>query len=158
MTEAEALQRIREIAERAAREAASPRPDVGRETSDPAPTPSPAADRPAPPKPERLPPRHWSDTERDQELAAGAPLRLQLEAGDLAARETACARLRKLLADGQWHSALELVDVAGLRYGGRLHELRRGLDGGPPLDVESQARQQGRRQVWAYRAANARRA
>lgn len=30
----------------------------------------------------------------------------------MAARESACARLRTLLADGAWHSALEFVDAA----------------------------------------------
>jgi hypothetical protein len=80
---------------------------------------------------------------------------LQLEMGDLAARGNACSRLRRLLADGKWHSALELVEVGGLRYGGRLHEIRRGLDGAPALDVEAEAREHRGRQVWWYRAAPA---
>jgi len=75
--------------------------------------------------------------------------------GEITARRTACTRLRKLLADGRWHSALELVEVGGLRYGGRLHEIRRGQDGAPALDVECEAREQGGRQVWFYRAARA---
>lgn len=130
--------RIRELAERAARAADE------------------AARRAPPPPP---PPVHWTEaTERDEEPSAvpvtshGTP-RLQLEAGDVAARGSACARLRALLADGRWHSALELVDAGGLRYGGRLHEIRRGLDGEPALDVEAEAREHGRRQVWHYRAA-----
>ncbi len=129
------LERIREIARRA-RDAA------------------PAA--PAAPVP------HWqqqaeerSQAAREAALEQPAPLaRLQLEAGEIVARDTACARLRALLADGLAHSAFELVDVAGLRYGGRLHELRRGLDGKPPLDVTGEPRQHGARLVWFYRLAS----
>lgn len=124
-SDAETLARIREIAERAAREATPGEPE-------PLPTAEPLV--------------HWQ--ERVEDRAA-----LSLEAGDLAARETACARLRTLLGDRAWHSALELVDVAGLRYGGRLFELRRGLDGGPALDVEGEARAHGNRTVWWYRIA-----
>jgi hypothetical protein len=50
-----------------------------------------------------------------------------------------CERLRGLLADGKWHLAAELRDVAGWRYGARLYEVRRGEDGGPPLTVEVRA-------------------
>lgn len=55
-----------------------------------------------------------------------------------------------------WHSALELVEVGGLRYGGRLHEIRRGQDGAPALEVEAEARPQNGRTVWWYRAAPSR--
>lgn len=79
--------------------------------------------------------------------------RLQLEAAEVTARATACSRLRELLADGAWHSALELVEAGGLRYGGRLHEIRRGLDGALPLDVEGEARELNRRALWFYRLA-----
>jgi hypothetical protein len=114
--------------------------------------------------------RHWSElAERESEAeeataAAREPARsvgsgrsrLSLEMGEVSARETACARLRKLLADGAWHSALELQEVAGFRYGGRLFELRRGDDGGPALDVEAEARAGGARQLWWYRVAPSR--
>ncbi len=46
------------------------------------------------------------------------------------------AALRLLLDDGRWHTAEELRRLVGWRYGARLHELRRGEDGGPPLTVE----------------------
>lgn len=36
-----------------------------------------------------------------------------------------------ILSDGRWHSALELIEVGGIRAGARVHELRRGEDGGP---------------------------
>ncbi len=97
--------------------------------------------------------RHWSEPGEERDRGEDVePSSLQREAGDVTARENARARLRKLLADGRWHSALELVDVGGLRYGGRLHEIRRGLDGAPALDVESEARPLGGRNVWYYRA------
>jgi hypothetical protein len=80
---------------------------------------------------------------------------LALTFGDLAAIGTACAKLRAFLADGAWHSALELVQVGGLRFGGRLHEIRRGLDGQPALDVETEARSHNGRRVWWYRLAPA---
>jgi hypothetical protein len=127
------LARIREIAARAAAAA-------------PADAEPPAAGaHPAP---------HWSEADRDPEApaAAGRAAGLSLR-GEITARRTACSALRKLLAGGGWHSALELVEVGGLRYGGRLYEIRRGLDGGPPLDVEGEAREQGRR--WFYRIAPA---
>jgi hypothetical protein len=50
-----------------------------------------------------------------------------------------CARLRALLADGRWHLAAELREVAGWRYGARLYEVRRGDDKRPPLTVEVRA-------------------
>lgn len=50
-----------------------------------------------------------------------------------------CERLRALLADGRWHLADELREVAGWRYGARLYELRHGLDGGPAITVEVRA-------------------
>jgi hypothetical protein len=125
--------RIREIAERAARAA--------EEAARRSPVPPP-------------PPRHWQEeAEERAEEAPAPPPRLELEAGDLAARETASARLRALLADGQWHSALELVDAGGLRYGARLLEIRRGLDGAPALDVQGEAHEYRGRTVWRYRAA-----
>jgi hypothetical protein len=43
---------------------------------------------------------------------------------------------RRLLGDGRWHSADELRQVAGWRYGARLYELRRGEDGRPPLVID----------------------
>jgi hypothetical protein len=41
------------------------------------------------------------------------------------------AAVLELLADHQWHSGPELVEVGGMRAGARVHELRRGEDGGP---------------------------
>ncbi|WP_242344010.1 hypothetical protein [Anaeromyxobacter terrae] len=126
-TTTEALERIRAITARAAQEAAG-----AAILDDPRPPPSPEGDRPAEAKPGRA--------------------ALSLEMGDVRARETACTRLRALLAGGAWRSALELVEAGGLRYGGRLHELRRGEDGGPPLEVESEVREHNGRRVWWYRA------
>ncbi len=98
-------------------------------------------------------PRHWAETDGGEERVGGsAPTRLEVEAGEVRARANGCGRLRKLLSDGAWHSALELVDVGGLRYGGRLHEIRHGLDGSPALDVEGEPQVRGGRPVWRYRA------
>lgn len=52
-------------------------------------------------------------------------------------------RLLAFLGDGQWHSQQELTEVAGMRYGGRIHELREAGH-----NVESQ--QLGPRR-WFYR-------
>lgn len=56
---------------------------------------------------------------------------------------TNCSRLRALLSDGAWHSMRELQEVAGWRYGGRLHELKHGKDGGPPMDHETRREKSG---------------
>lgn len=58
-----------------------------------------------------------------------------------------CADLRALLSDGKWHPMGELREVAGWRYGARLLEIRRGLDGWPPIAVEK--RREG--DLWLYR-------
>ncbi len=125
--------RIKQLAERAARAALE-------------------AERRAPPPPPPL--AHWSEVDRGED----EPTRLELEAGDATSRENRCVKLRRLLADGEWHSALELHDTAGMRFGGRLHELRRGLDGLPALDVIGEARAHAGRTVWWYRLAPAARA
>ncbi len=65
------------------------------------------------------------------------------------AEKDKCLALRSLLADGRWHGMAELQDVAGYRYGGRVHEVRRGDDGRPPLTVEAK---RGARNEWQYRA------
>lgn len=52
---------------------------------------------------------------------------------------TACARLRHLLSDRQWHSHAELTKVGGSRFGARLLELRTGEDGAAPLLIEKRA-------------------
>ncbi len=158
------LERIRRIAAEGMRRAQAAVAPAGTAHADePAPTLTATGDRPAEAEPERsaAPPRHWSEVDEGDDLrkpenagnlrAAPGRTTLSLEAGELAARENACVRLRKKLADGRWHSALELVEVAGLRFGGRLFEIRRGLDGGPALDVEAEARERGARQVWFYR-------
>ena len=47
-----------------------------------------------------------------------------------------CSALRELLKDGLWHLAPEMRAVGGDRYGARVHEIRRGEDGGPPIAVD----------------------
>jgi hypothetical protein len=99
-------------------------------------------------------PSHWAETgepsdERDP--ADVAPAQLQVEAGEAVARTSHRARLRAALADGQWHSSAELAEIAGLRFGGRVYELRRGADGLAALDIEAEARVLGGRQRWFYR-------
>lgn len=123
------------------------------EAFSPPPEPGPATGSAAAP-PETLqaaPPPHWQEAAEERGLerhgAGSAPL--QREARELTRREGACSRLRRLLADGRWHGPDELVAVGGLRFGGRLHELRRSDDGGPPLDVEGEHRGDG---AWFYRA------
>jgi hypothetical protein len=59
------------------------------------------------------------------------------------ARPTKCAKLRRLLADGRWHSMRELQDVAGWRYGGRLFDCKIGRDGGEPMDHETKRDEAG---------------
>ena len=137
----EVLDRIRAIASRAAQR---PRERRARPTRTRG--PSPSSDRAEDAKPEReAPPLHWQEEAEERALAARhvavGRRRLEIEAGDVAARETACARLRAVLGDSAWHSALELVEAGGLRYGGRLHEIRRGLDGAPALEVEAEPRE-----------------
>lgn len=148
-----AEERVREVAERL-RERARQLPACEAIDPDPSPTPAPTRDRPTGTKLEReAPAPHWQEVaeERSQEARA----RLSLEMGEVAARETACQRLRVLLATGRWYSALELVEAGGLRYGARLLEIRRGLDGGPLLDIEGERRPHGRRFLWCFRAAPA---
>lgn len=43
----------------------------------------------------------------------------------LFAKRTKADALLDLLSDGAWHSMRELQAVAGWRYGGRLHDLKR---------------------------------
>jgi hypothetical protein len=101
-------------------------------------------------RPPVAPRRHWQEAAEDGD---DGPAALSLEAGDLAAHASSCQRLRALLADGAWHSALELVERVGLRYGSRLHEIRHGLDGAPALNVEAESRSWEGRRVWVYRLA-----
>lgn len=54
-----------------------------------------------------------------------------------ASAPTRCQRLRALLASGEWRSHAEMTQAGGARFGARLLELRRGSDGGTPLEVES---------------------
>lgn len=148
-----AEERLRQVTARL-RERAASVPDVEAGGTEPSSVPVPAPDtKPASaPAPAR---RHWSEAgERDHdEEAAPARAALSFEAGDVSARETACQRLRTFLADGAWHSALEMVEAGGLRFGARLLELRRGLDGGVPLDIEVERRARAGRFVWFYRVA-----
>lgn len=138
------------------------------EAPSPPPEPAPAAAGAAPPPDEPLEgsPRHWQEEAEERALElrqdAGAPgaaepahpTVLQVEVRALARREGARARLRRLLADGRWHGSDELVAAGGLRFGARLLELRRGLDGRPPLDVDTD-QHDGK---WRYRIAPAREA
>jgi hypothetical protein len=92
-------------------------------------------------------PRHWTEVyDRDDQDKPPAA------AGELELRGGACARLRRLLADGTWHSTGELIEAAGHRFGARLLEIRRGRDGRPVLAIEREQRREGGRQVWFYRA------
>lgn len=60
-----------------------------------------------------------------------------------------CQALRELLSDGRWHNHSEMMAAGGARFGGRLHEIRRGVDGGPQLNVEKKA--VGGDVLWLYR-------
>lgn len=55
-------------------------------------------------------------------------------------RKTKAAALRELMTTGPrawgWFTQQELIAAGGLRYGGRLHEIRRGDDGELPLAVD----------------------
>lgn len=62
---------------------------------------------------------------------------------------TKCAALRRLLADGEFHSGEELRRVAGWRFSARLMELRTGEDGDVPLEVEKRC--VGGDVAWEYR-------
>lgn len=51
---------------------------------------------------------------------------------------THAQRLRALLADGCWHSSSALVRAGcGYRYGAVIQRVRRGMDGEPPMDIET---------------------
>lgn len=63
------------------------------------------------------------------------------------------ARLLALLADGKWHSNGECSRVAGLRFGARVLEIRRGLMGLPPMNVAMLALDTTRG-LYAYRLAS----
>lgn len=67
-------------------------------------------------------------------------------------RQTQCQRLRGLFSDtARWYTNVELQRLMrGQRFGARLLELRRGDDGGPPLDIQ-RTRQNGKGSIWAYR-------
>lgn len=46
--------------------------------------------------------------------------------------------LRRLLADGRWHSSSALVAAGcGYRYGAVIERVRKGRDGQPPLTIET---------------------
>lgn len=60
------------------------------------------------------------------------------------ARATAHQRLRALFRVRAWHPETEVVRAGGLRYRTRLAELRRGLDGRPPLEIQRKRRPHGR--------------
>ena len=61
-------------------------------------------------------PRHWSEPPDGEDGDEGGPSMLQLEAAEVKARASACAKLRALLADGRWHDvAIELVDHPEVR-------------------------------------------
>jgi hypothetical protein len=149
-----AEERLRQVTERLRAQAAALPAGAAIET-EATPVPAAPADRPPEAEPVRVeaPPPHWQEAAEDRsaEVRRPARTRLALEMGEVRARSTACERLRELLGDGDWHSALELADIGGLRFGGRLFELRRGQDGGPPLDVEAQPREHAGRLVWWYR-------
>lgn len=68
------------------------------------------------------------------------PSEPETETGWEAKASGRCAGLRSLLSDSRWHSMDELRNVAGWRYGARLLEVRRGHDGGRPVEVEKERR------------------
>lgn len=53
--------------------------------------------------------------------------------------DNACGRLRRLMADGAWHSSGELEHVGGRRFPARLHDIERGADGLPSLAYDCRA-------------------
>ncbi len=57
----------------------------------------------------------------------------------MSAKEKAEA-VRAFLADGCWRPGREVEAVGGRRFGARVHEIRRGDDGGPPMAVECDMR------------------
>lgn len=77
---------------------------------------------------------------------------LRHDAAAVTRRAGKAAALRRLLADGAWHTATELEAVGGRRYGARLHEIRRGDDGRPAVEIEGQRRGGARGDCeWRYR-------
>lgn len=46
--------------------------------------------------------------------------------------------LRDVLSDGEWHTSSDLVRRGcGYRYGAIIQRVRRGMDGQPPLNIET---------------------
>lgn len=85
-------------------------------------------------------------------LEYGESLAARKEKGWREKAPSNAAKLRALLADGQWHDMAELQAVAGYRYGARKLEIERGQDGGPPLLIEKEP-VDGDSSHWRYRAA-----
>jgi hypothetical protein len=63
-------------------------------------------------------------------------------------RTSKADKLRRLLASGRWVHMRFLAQVAGWRYGARLHDLRHAQ---PPMDHEAKRDKTG---AWLYRRAN----
>lgn len=60
----------------------------------------------------------WADDARPKLNSTVAP-------EDVPRLTAALQRLYDHMRDGEWHTSYELMDVAGLRYGARLEELKR---------------------------------
>jgi hypothetical protein len=78
---------------------------------------------------------------------ASIPVDHALESAD---RATKRARLRFLLETGHGFTNVELARECGQRWNGRLHELRRGEDGGRPM-VVTRRRLNSRGTLFEYR-------
>ncbi len=53
--------------------------------------------------------------------------------------DSKAARLRAFMANGAWYAASALAEVGGTRFAARLFEIRRGADGGQPVEYECRA-------------------
>lgn len=58
--------------------------------------------------------------------------------------------LRDLFSQDRWFTNVELARLVGQRFGARILELRRGEDGGEPLDIEKRRLNEAG-SCWAYR-------
>lgn len=61
-----------------------------------------------------------------------------------------CLALRNLLADGKWHTSIELWKTSGIRFGARVMEVRNGTDGLEPTEIEAK-KIPGNTSLWKYR-------
>ncbi len=62
---------------------------------------------------------------------------------------TQAQRLRSLLLTRKWFTNTDLVETLGHRFSAVLYQIRHGLDGGPPMAIETERLADGWRYRWS---------